>query len=210
MINGSDRRGVTGTGRQIPRATAALIIINTAVFFLAEIISGSTQDTAVLITWGGAWVPAVREGEYWRLLTSIFMHSGIRHLLNNMLMLYVLGSVLEELLGCIRYVILYLASGIISGYITWHYYYTHGRMVVAVGASGAIFAVMGALLFIILCNKGRVRGLSLRQIAVMLLLSLYVGFTSPDVSNMAHISGAVTGFLLAVPMYLAKPRALRR
>ena len=201
---------MTGTGRQIPRATAALIIINTAVFFLAEVLSGSTQDTSVLITWGGAWVPAVKEGEYWRLVTSIFMHSGIRHLLNNMLMLYVLGSVLEEILGSIRYVILYLASGIISGGITWHYYYTHGRMVVAVGASGAIFAVMGALLFIILCNKGRVRGLSLRQMTVMLLFSLYFGFTTPDVSNMAHISGAAAGFLLAVPMYLIKPGALRR
>ena len=133
----------------------------------------------------------------------MFMHSGIRHLLNNMLLLYVLGAVLEDLLGSPRFAALYLLGGLGAGAATWRYYLSRGEMVVSVGASGAVFAVMGALLFIVIYHRGRVRGLSLRQMMVMLLFSLYFGFTSADVSNIAHIAGLIIGFVLAIPLYLA-------
>ena len=194
---------MTVTYRRIPRATGVLIAANIILFLLAEIISGSTLDTSVLVTWGGAYVPYLEEGQYWRLLTSMFMHSGIRHLLNNMLLLYVLGAVLEDLLGSLRFAALYLLGGLGAGAAAWQYYLSRGEMVVSVGASGAVFAVMGALLFIVIYHRGRVRGLSLRQMMVMLLFSLYFGFTSADVSNIAHIAGLIIGFVLAVPLYLA-------
>lgn len=194
---------MTVTYRRIPRATGVLIAVNVILFLLAEIISGSTMDTSVLVTWGGAYVPYLEEGQYWRLLTSMFMHSGIRHLLNNMLLLYVLGAVLEDLLGSLRFAALYLLGGLGAGAAAWRYYLSRGEMVVSVGASGAVFAVMGALLFIVIYHRGRVRGLSLRQMMVMLLFSLYFGFTSADVSNIAHIAGLIIGFVLAVPLYLA-------
>ena len=194
---------MTVTYRRIPRATGVLIAVNVILFLLAEIISGSTMDTSVLVTWGGAYVPYLEEGQYWRLLTSMFMHSGIRHLLNNMLLLYVLGAVLEDLLGSLRFAALYLLGGLGAGAAAWRYYLSRGEMVVSVGASGAIFAVMGALLFIVIYHRGRVRGLSLRQMMVMLLFSLYFGFTSADVSNIAHIAGLIIGFVLAIPLYLA-------
>ena len=194
---------MTVTYRRIPRATGVLIAVNIILFLLAEIISGSTLDTSVLVTWGGAYVPYLEEGQYWRLLTSMFMHSGIRHLLNNMLLLYVLGAVLEDLLGSLRFAALYLLGGLGAGAAAWQYYLSRGEMVVSVGASGAVFAVMGALLFIVIYHRGRVRGLSLRQMMVMLLFSLYFGFTSADVSNIAHIAGLIIGFVLAVPLYLA-------
>lgn len=194
---------MTVTYRRIPRATGVLIAANIILFLLAEIISGSTMDTSVLVTWGGAYVPYLEKGQYWRLLTSMFMHSGIRHLLNNMLLLYVLGAVLEDLLGSLRFAALYLLGGLGAGAAAWQYYLSRGEMVVSVGASGAVFAVMGALLFIVIYHRGRVRGLSLRQMMVMLLFSLYFGFTSADVSNIAHIAGLIIGFVLVVPLYLA-------
>ena len=173
-------------------------------FLLAEIISGSTENTQVLVTWGGAYVPYIEEGAYWRLFTAMFMHAGIRHLLNNMLLLYVLGTSLESLLGPVRYLILYLAGGLIGNIAAWRWYVWENRNVVAVGASGAVFAVMGALLWIILISKGQVRGLSLRQMLIMLAFSLYFGFASAGVSNIAHIGGLAGGFLLGILLYRKK------
>jgi len=190
---------------KIPRATAALIAANFIIFLIVEIFFGSSENTEVLIRAGGAYVPAVRSGEWWRLISAMFLHAGIRHLLNNMLLLYVLGQHLEMLLGRIRFVILYLVCGIAANYIAFRWYESRGEMTVAVGASGAVFAVMGALLFIIIKNKGRARGLSLRQMLVMLGFSLYFGFVSAGVSNIAHVSGLIAGFIVCIPLYLIKP-----
>lgn len=185
----------------MPPVTTALIVINIAVFLLAEIISGSTLSTDVLIKWGGADVVRIHDGQYWRLFTAMFLHAGIRHLLNNMLLLYVLGQHLEYLLGAIKYAVLYLTCGVIANIISYRIYLERKQYIVAVGASGAIFAVMGALIWIIIRNKGRVRGLSLRQMIVMLAFSLYFGLISTDVSNSAHISGLISGFLSAIILY---------
>ena len=185
----------------MPPVTTVLIAINIAVFLLAEIISGSTLSTSVLVKWGGADVALIHEGQYWRLFTAMFLHAGIRHLLNNMLLLYVLGQHLEYLLGAVKYTVLYLTCGVIANIISYRIYLEGNQYIVAVGASGAIFAVMGALIWIIIRNKGRVRGLSLRQMIVMLVFSLYFGFVSADVSNSAHISGLVSGFLSAIILY---------
>ena len=181
--------------------TIALIAINIVVCFLAESISGSTMSTDVLIKWGGADVLRIRSGEYWRLFTSIFVHSGMRHLLNNMLLLYVLGQNLEYLLGPVKYAILYLGCGLIASIVSYQIYLRNQQYVVAVGASGAVFAVMGALIWIILRNKGRVRGLSLQQMAVMAIFSLLFGFMDTNVANSAHVAGLIAGFAGGIILY---------
>lgn len=194
--------------KEIPKITAALIIINIAVFFLAEVISGSTENTRTLIVWGGAYVPYVRNGEYWRLFTAMFLHAGIRHLLNNMLILFVMGQHLEYLTGKIRFAVLYLAGGLIANYAAFRWYDASGTETVAVGASGAIFAVIGALIWIILRNRGRADGLTLRQMMIMLAFSLYFGFVSAGVSNIAHISGLIAGFIISILLYRKGRRSL--
>ncbi len=191
--------------RQVPYVTAVLIAANIIVFLLAELFSGSTESTRTLIAWGGAYVPLVAKGEWWRLFTSMFLHAGIRHLLNNMLVLFVMGEHLERLLGRVRYGVVYIAGGLISNYCAFRWYLSRDRQVVSIGASGAVFAVIGALIWIILRNRGRADGLTLRQILVMFALSLYFGFATAGVSNIAHISGAAAGFLLGLVLYRKKP-----
>ena len=187
--------------QRIPYVTTALIAVNLVVSFLAEAVSGSTLRTDVLTLWGGASVSLISGGQYWRLFTAMFLHSGIRHLLNNMLLLYLMGSVLEDQLGRVRCLILYLTSGVLANAICWRLYVLQDRNVVSVGASGAIFGVMGGILWIILRCRGRVEGLTLRQMLILLAFSLYFGFTSPDVANAAHLAGLAIGFLMAVPLY---------
>lgn len=181
--------------------THVLIGINILYFIIVEIFGGSTQDTDVLIRWGGAYVPFIAEGQYWRLFTAMFLHSGIRHLLNNMILLYVLGVALEPLLGKIKYLILYLGCGFIGNLVSYEYYLSQGNYTVSIGASGAIYAVMGALIWVVIRNKGRVAGYSIQQMLLLLAFSLYFGFTSAGVANSAHLAGLISGFLSAILLY---------
>lgn len=185
--------------------TYALIAINVAVFFFDEIFFGSTLDTGVLIRAGGAYVPYISSGQYWRLFTAMFMHSGMQHLLNNMVMLFVLGTSLEYLLGHVKYAVLYVLCGLAANIAAWRYYAAADANVVSVGASGAIFAVMGAVIYIVIRNKGQAAGLSIRQMLVMLAFSVYFSFIGSNIAATAHIAGLISGFIAAVLLY-RKPR----
>ncbi len=190
--------------KNLPWVTIALIAAN-GILFLAAECTGSTLDTDVLIRWGGAYTAYITEGQYWRLFTAMFMHSGIRHLLNNMVMLYVLGSNLEALLGRVRYILLYIIGGLIGNYVSYYLEMKAGEDIVSVGASGAIFAVMGGVLWIVIRNHGRVRNLNLSQMLLMLGFSLYFGFVATNVANSAHVAGLISGFLLSVLLYRKPP-----
>ena len=189
--------------RQKPEAicTVTLIVINIAVFFILTLF-GDTEDAVFMLQHGAMYAPYVTEGhEYYRIFTCLFLHFGIAHLLNNMVMLGALGWNLELEIGKIRYIIIYLGSGIIGNIISLCYDLTLQQPAVSAGASGAIFGLMGALLYVVIANRGRLGRLSGRGMLVMVALSLYFGLTSSGVDNLAHIGGLVSGFLLAVVLY---------
>lgn len=177
-----------------------LIAANVLVFLYLE-ITGSSEDAYFMYTKGAMLASAVLEdGEYYRLLTAMFMHFGISHLLNNMLILFVLGDNLERALGHFKYLIFYLACGIGSNYISMMLKGADA-MVVSAGASGAIFGVIGGLLYAVSVNRGRLEDLSTRQLGIMVILSLYFGFTSTGVDNAAHVSGLVLGIVFGIILY---------
>ena len=181
--------------------TVTLIVINIAVFFILTLF-GDTEDAVFMLQHGAMYAPYVTEGhEYYRIFTCLFLHFGITHLLNNMVMLGALGWNLELEIGKIRYIIIYFGSGIIGNIISLCYDLTLQQPAVSVGASGAIFGLMGALLYVVIANRGRLGRLSGRGMLVMVALSLYFGLTSSGVDNLAHIGGLVSGFLLAVVLY---------
>lgn len=189
--------------RQKPEAicTVALIVINLAVFFILTLF-GDTEDAVFMLQHGAMYEPYITEGhEYYRIFTCLFLHFGINHLLNNMVMLGALGWNLELEIGKVRFVIIYFVSGIIGNLISLFYDFTLERPAVSAGASGAIFGLMGALLYVVIANRGRLGRLSGRGMLAMVILSLYFGLTSTGVDNLAHIGGLVSGFLLAVPLY---------
>ena len=99
-------------------ATLTLIIINIVVFLMVE-FTGLSQDTLHMLDWGAAYTPLIVEkGEVYRLFTSMFLHFGIEHLLNNMLVLFVLGSRLERVIGKWRFLFIYLAGGLLGNIIS--------------------------------------------------------------------------------------------
>ena len=147
------------------------------------------------------WYSVLAYGEYYRLLTCMFLHLGSAHLMNNMLVFFAIGSRLEQDLGRVRFLIVYFVSGILAGVASMGYNYLQGQAVSSAGASGAIFGVVGAMFWVVLINRGRVQGLSVRQMLVFVVLSLYGGFVDQHTDNAAHIGGFIAGFLLAMLLY---------
>ncbi len=178
-----------------------LMAVNALVFLYLE-AAGSSEDAYTK----GAMLKAavIEDGEYYRLLTAMFMHFGISHLVNNMIVLFALGDNLERALGHVKYLILYLFSGIGANWISMMIG-NKDPMVVSAGASGAIFGVIGGLFYAVAVNKGRLEDLQTKQLAVMIVLSLYMGLTSSGVDNAAHVAGLILGILLGILLY-RKPK----
>lgn len=179
----------------------AMIVVNVIIFFIVD-LSGGSENAVHMLNSGAANAALIVEGkEYYRLFTSMFLHFGMAHLANNMLVLFVIGDNLERAVGKARYLLIYFLSGIGGNLLSCYLDYQDGSMSVSAGASGAIFGVMGAMLYVLLVNHGRLEDLTVRQIAIMAGFSLYFGFTSSGVDNAAHIGGLVSGFVLALLFY---------
>lgn len=186
----------------------ALIAVNVMVFLLFELI-GDTEDTMFMMKHGAVYEPlVVMRGEYYRLLTSMFLHFGASHLMNNMLVLFVLGERMEQVLGHVKYFFFYMASGIFANIISIVVHMEKGYAAVSAGASGAIFGVVGGLVYVVAVNHGQLDGLTNRQLGFMILLTLYHGFTATGIDNWAHIGGLISGFILSILLY-RRPRAAR-
>jgi rhomboid protease GluP len=188
--------------------TAVLVIVNLLVFLLVELTGGS-QDVGHMLDWGAGYTPYILEqGESYRLFTSMFLHFGMEHLLNNMLVLFVLGQRLEPILGHIRFLLIYLLGGMAGNVVSLIMDMRGQNYAVSAGASGAVFALMGAILYVLIRNRGRVADLTARKILVMTGFSVYLGFASSGVDNAAHLGGMLGGFLLALLLY--HPRKIRK
>ena len=186
--------------------TFLLILINVLVFLVSD-LTGYSQDVMHMLDLGAAYTPLITEGgEVYRLFTSMFLHFGIAHLLNNMLVLFVLGSRLERAAGKIRFLVIYLLGGVAGNVISLLLELNRCDYSVSAGASGAVFAVMGAMIYIVVRNRGWLEDLSWRQIVVMALFSLYFGFASSGVDNAAHVGGLISGGILAVILYHPRRR----
>ena len=178
-------------------------------YFLFLEATGSSENTSFMVAHGAMYAPLVIEkGEYYRLITSVFMHFGISHIMNNMLILFILGDNLERALGHIKYLFFYLICGVGANIVSMAVNLGEYRNVVSAGASGAIFGVIGGLLYAVIINRGRLEDLSTRQLVVMIVCSLYFGFTSTGVDNAAHIAGLLIGIVMGILLY-RKPRKKR-
>ena len=183
------------------QCTIILIAVNVIVFFILSLM-GDTEDAVFMMRHGAMYEYLVtHDHEYYRLLTCMFLHFGIEHLLNNMVILGALGWNLEPEIGKIRFLAVYFGSGIAGNVISLLFHASAEQGAVTAGASGAVFGLMGALLYVVTANRGRLGRLSGRGMLVMVALSLYFGFASSGVDNFAHIGGLICGFLMALILY---------
>ena len=168
--------------------TVILIGINIAVFLL-ETKDGGSTNTAVALKYGALYTPYIRQGQYYRLFTAMFLHFGVWHLLFNMYALFVLGPAVDYVCGAAIYLIIYLAAGILGNVLTMLVEEKKGRSSISAGASGSIFGLLGACLVLSIAGYG----FSLRSILSTLAINLVYGLSSRRINMMSHVGGFIGG-----------------
>ena len=174
-----------------------MVVINVLVFIVMSIF-GSTEDVDYMLRTGAMYVPAVTlGGQYYRFITCMFMHFGFMHLLGNMVVLIFLGNNIERMVGKLKYFLIYMGSGLIGSLGSFAYSFLYNKNIVSAGASGAIFGLIGALLWLVILNKGTIGNITIPKVFLMIAYELYSGFTSPNIDMSAHLFGLFGGFILA-------------
>jgi len=186
-----------------PQLTYVLIAINVAIFLASAAAAGRLSGTAGTIYQNGAlYGPAVADGDWWRIVTAGFLHSGLLHIAFNMYFLYFLGTLLEPTIGKLRFAAIYFVS-LIGGSL--------GALIlspdaVTVGASGAVFGTMGAAILAL-----NARGIDPWQsgLGLTLVLNLGITFLIPGISIGGHVGGLAAGLALGWLMFhVAERRSL--
>lgn len=184
----------------------AVIALNVVIFLVVEFTGGSA-DLDHMISCGAVYAPLITENqEYYRLVSCMFLHFGMEHLINNMLTLYFVGGHLERAVGKVKFILIYFIGGIAGSFFSYYIEIRKGQTYVSAGASGAVFAVLGAMIYVLILNRGQLEGLAVRKMVFMAALSLYYGFASQGIDNAAHVGGFLCGGLLAVMLYHRKRR----
>lgn len=188
-----------------PLSNHFFFLLNVFVFTLCTF----TGD--LLYTKGVMGVESVIDMKQWyRLFTSMFLHAGIDHLVSNMLILFFLGDIVERILGHGKYFFLYLLAGLGGNLLSLWFSYSIGDYTESLGASGAVFGIIGALLWLLIRNKGRLETMSIPKILFLIGYSAYYGLQSTNVDNMAHLGGLISGFILCVLLYHKKSAKNRK
>lgn len=178
-----------------------IVIANILVFVILSLM-GNVTDATFMAEHGALDLRYVMEKEqYYRLFTAMFLHFGADHLLQNMLILLLIGSRLERIVGKGKYLFIYLGAGLGSSLSSLFITLAREPYTVAAGASGAIFGVMGGLLFLILKDmiqgkRKRMKEIGLTGIIFMIVSALSYGFATTGVDNAAHVGGLIAGFIL--------------
>ena len=173
--------------------TPILIAICILVFIAMYIWGNGSEDAVTLLLFGANFRGLVQAGEVWRLVTSMFLHIGLIHLVVNMYSLLIIGKQLESFLGKWKFLIVYLGSGILGSLLS---VVVHSS--ISAGASGAIFGLLGSLLYFGYHYRLYLGTVLKTQVIPIIIINLLIGFMVPGIDNFAHIGGLVGGYLLTM------------
>ena len=186
--------------KKISIVTVLLVVFNVGIWSVLEFL-GDTLDASFIVKYGGLYPTLIIEGEWYRFITAAFLHFGAEHLANNMILLAAAGSKLEQMTGSLRYLVIYIGAGVAGNLLSLLNMLHTDDYAVCAGASGAVFGIIGALLWVVIRNRGSLAGLTVKGLLLMLALSLYNGIRSVGVDNWAHFGGAIGGFFLCILLY---------
>jgi membrane associated rhomboid family serine protease len=188
-------RGLPGSER--PVATITLLVLNTVMLVVAALLSGSAfglldPSARALCRLGALNAAAMAEsGQWWRLLTVMVLHGGLLHWAFNSWALWAFGPTLEGLLGRARFVALYVGSGLVGAAASFAF----NQTALGVGASGAIFGLLGALVAYFFRRRQAGGSVPLQNLLLVLLLNLFIASRNPSIDNLAHVGGFLAGLV---------------
>lgn len=176
--------------QEIPWVSGTLVAINVIVFLICTFLDSVLYNKGDLDV-----INVLANQQYGRILWAMFLHADIEHLFNNMVILFFLGAMIENIVGHAQLLLLYFLSGTGGNLCSLWVKIMHADYSASVGASGAIFGLDGVLLAWILLDRRSMPDVTPRRVILMIALSLYSGFSAQNIDNAAHVGGLVTGFL---------------
>ncbi len=179
---------------KVPYITYFLIAVNVIFYFVPMLLGNDVYQ--YIIDAYCIHGPSIRAGQYYRLFTGIFLHGSLIHLIFNCYALYVLGAQIESFFGRIKYIIIYLFSGLAGALLS----ITLSGNVGSIGASGAIFGLMGSLLYFGYHYRVYLGNVVKSQILPLILLNLAIGFISTGIDNWGHIGGLIGGIVITMAL----------
>lgn len=174
--------------------TIVIAVINIIVFALMYIIGNGSENKATLLKFGANMGMLTKNGDYYRLITCAFLHIGVIHLLCNLYSLYIIGQNIEYFFGKLKFVLIYLFSAITASLFVLIF---QSDNTITAGASGAIFGLMGALLYFGYTYRGYIGNKIISSSLTVIAINLAYGFIHPGISNAAHIGGLVGGLAIS-------------
>lgn len=177
-----------------------LLGVIVVIWLYLELVVGGSTNSQVLVDYGANYGPLVIKGEVWRFFTSMFLHISLAHLAFNGYALYALGFPMEHVYGSSRFTMIYLLTGLFGSLASFALT-GDDPLRVSAGASGAIFGVIGMNLAFFWLHKdkfGQFGRAQLSNTIFVIAINLFIGFTMPQIDNMAHIGGLIAGVLLGV------------
>ena len=174
-----------------PAITYAILVLNVMIFVFG-IAYGHQND---MINMFGNNYLLVRNGEFYRLFTCMFLHSNLLHLVCNMYALWMLGPTVERYYGRLKYSFIYIASGLLGSLFSCAFM---GENSISIGASGAIFGLMGSIAYFTFYYRATLQGTVRNQIIPVIVANLLIGVLVPGIDMSAHIGGLVAGFLASM------------
>ena len=186
-----DARTIRRVDRATTPVTWGLIAINVAIYLIGRIDPATGREIFIN---AAQYKPLIDDGEIWRIFTAMFLHANLTHVLFNMWALYLFGPALERRFGSVSFGAIYLATGLGGGAL----YHSVGRLDPAVGASGAIFGLMGALLAATYQQRHTPAGRAVfSQLMLLLVINLTLPFVIPNIAWEAHVGGLVVGVAIS-------------
>lgn len=176
-------------------ATYVLITINVLMFILTSIFSGSFWDSniEVLIKLGAKVNSLIRGGDYYRLISAAFLHGGFIHLAVNMYALNALGPLVEKVYGRVKFLIIYFVAAFVSSIFSFSFSES-----ISVGASGAIFGLLGATLIFAYKMRNKIGTKMVANILSVIALNAFLGLALPNIDNFGHLGGLIGGTLISL------------
>lgn len=172
----------------------------TLAIFIAETLAGGSQNVAVLINFGAKTNNLVRTGEWWRLITPIFLHIGIFHIFMNGFTLLYVGQILEPMIGHWRFFILYMLSGVMGNLASFAF---GADAALSAGASTSLFGLFGAFLALgLIYRENRFMAELGKSFLGLIVVNLLMDLTMSGIDIWGHVGGAVGGILLGYALGL--------
>ena len=178
-----------------PIITYLIMIICVIMFCVTFILGNGPTDINTLIKLGANASYFTKNGEFYRLFTCIFLHAGFAHILCNMYSLYVIGPQVESFFGKLKYLFIFIFSGISGSILSLAF---ASDNLVSVGASGAIFGLLGAICYFGYHYRVYLGNVLKSQIIPVIVLNLFIGFCVAGIDNFAHIGGLIGGVFAAM------------